>query len=652
MRAPKGLRGNPDLAAATAGVVVGLAITSLNHIYSNEYLLTMGPLLVLASVLYLLFRRRIEVSEKQPQSSSDRLPTIAHVIYWIALGLSVYSLTLEPLHRPTSYFLLTALCASMVALQTASMPGKRGIPMVLFMILLLSLTVRASAFWVFPTIPGVDSWSHMAIAEEIATHGHVVSELENGSLNAYYTMPVMHLNVAFTSLVAGVDGKTAMYVGCALPATLSILFVFLIGQRVAGDKAGLLAALLIGLSDYHIQHTSQSIIAMSTAFVPFIAVIWLLACQPQPTRDARSALLVLLFMATLIATHTVASFIMFFTLVALLVAPLYHRSRSSLAGRPGGALRPELLAIFGMAVFVHWSVSSYGGPGGSSFFENRLLSFLRSLTTEAEVLVSRPPSSIAQYGLVEPILDISGYLLLLFFGILGALLWLSWRDQQTIRVSLIAALLTMMGIQFFFPVLGLRDILPSRWFAFYYPILGVLAASGLLATSNLFNWRPLKTGFLASLVFAVTLLMTTNSIANTDSPIYGRQFSTPLAYTESEMAAARLVGGVFDGLIVADRRYGGTVLGEYLNLSNRWSLEMLSEQQQRAGIVMWRETFSHRAADFMDSRTRQILVLGDNYAIQLAGRQQAVYQNRSVTAFLGSVSDSLKGTHPHEWRDD
>ena len=47
---------------AVAGFALGLFITSLNLIYSNNYLITLGPLLAIASLLYLRFRTKILTS--------------------------------------------------------------------------------------------------------------------------------------------------------------------------------------------------------------------------------------------------------------------------------------------------------------------------------------------------------------------------------------------------------------------------------------------------------------------------------------------------------------------------------------------------------------------------------------------------------------
>ena len=44
---------------SVAGFALGLFITSLNLIYSNNYLISLGPLLAIACLLYLRFRTKI-----------------------------------------------------------------------------------------------------------------------------------------------------------------------------------------------------------------------------------------------------------------------------------------------------------------------------------------------------------------------------------------------------------------------------------------------------------------------------------------------------------------------------------------------------------------------------------------------------------------
>jgi len=50
---------------AVAGFMLGLFITSLNLIYSNNYLISLGPLLAIACLLYLRFRAKILTSSTE-----------------------------------------------------------------------------------------------------------------------------------------------------------------------------------------------------------------------------------------------------------------------------------------------------------------------------------------------------------------------------------------------------------------------------------------------------------------------------------------------------------------------------------------------------------------------------------------------------------
>ena len=50
---------------AVTGFALGLFITSLNLIYSNNYLISLGPLLAIACLLYLRFRTKILTSSTE-----------------------------------------------------------------------------------------------------------------------------------------------------------------------------------------------------------------------------------------------------------------------------------------------------------------------------------------------------------------------------------------------------------------------------------------------------------------------------------------------------------------------------------------------------------------------------------------------------------
>ena len=77
---------------AVAGFALGLFITSLNLIYSNNYLISLGPLLTIACLLYLRFRTKLlnHGTDFNLNFSSKTLKVI-NILYWVCISIALIS---------------------------------------------------------------------------------------------------------------------------------------------------------------------------------------------------------------------------------------------------------------------------------------------------------------------------------------------------------------------------------------------------------------------------------------------------------------------------------------------------------------------------------------------------------------------------------
>ena len=78
---------------AVAGFVLGLIITSLNLIYSNNYLITLGPLLAITCLLYLRFRTKILTNGTDFNLNFNFTPKtlkIINILYWLCISIAVF----------------------------------------------------------------------------------------------------------------------------------------------------------------------------------------------------------------------------------------------------------------------------------------------------------------------------------------------------------------------------------------------------------------------------------------------------------------------------------------------------------------------------------------------------------------------------------
>jgi len=104
---------------SVAGFALGLFITSLNLKYSNNYLISLGPLLAIACLLYLRFRTKILTSttDFNLNFSSNTLKVI-NILYWLCISAALLTYhQAPPYYRPPIFFFSISLGATLLGLE-------------------------------------------------------------------------------------------------------------------------------------------------------------------------------------------------------------------------------------------------------------------------------------------------------------------------------------------------------------------------------------------------------------------------------------------------------------------------------------------------------------------------------------------------------
>jgi len=610
---------NLDLLFAIAGLILGIIIISLTTIYANEYILTIGPMLVIVCGAFLLFRRKINNQQEEIREHSY-IAKIAGIVFWLALACSIYVLNIEPLTRPLSYFIFTAICAAAIALQIVYSKENKVTWLILIQILLVSLSVRASAFFVFPTLPGSDPWAHLNYIQDFVNSGSITST--TGDIY-YLNYPITHLNTVATYLVTGVGYKTAMFLGIGLPMIFSTIFMFLIGKELFNTKAGLLAALLVNLADTHISFGYQ-LIPTSIGIALFTVVLYLLV-KNRRKREYIFTFLTILFMLLLVITHNMSSFVLLCCIAFLLLGVfMYNRVNADQFPGQQSSVTMSLLILTLVAVFSYWIFAGY--IEGKTFFEAIVQGLSNALTERAGFLDR--PSVNADIGYLPQILDIVGFVLIYGLATLGFLVWLRPRESTRTKFSLFIAATLLTAFTLIFPVFGMRNIMPSRWFAFIYVIIGLASATALLrfAMNNNKQWLPKI--IMPAMVFVLCFFMITNSQTNKDSPVYSSQINERLVYKASEMAVGSWAVENYDGKIVADLQYAHRIISTHFGKDDV-SYDMLNENTTVNKMVIWRDILETRPVQTPRGVSQ---VVGNDYLESIENTHTAVYSNNSSKA--------------------
>ena len=223
-------------AAGFAAVGIALLVRISQPLYGVSSLLA-----CLACAGYLLLRGRATLQVNASHKA------VWYDIGWIATwggAVLVYALRPEPYERPLAFFVLVALSCGIVAAKIVrcQLLG-RDTAITLTQTVAIGLSLVWTVTLMYPSLVGLDPWTHRSI---------VLTGLEDG----WSTFPAWHR--AWYGFIATVMESTGLEYRLA---TMSVSFVqvaagasllFLIGRRVAGTRVGLLAALIVAFSSWHI----------------------------------------------------------------------------------------------------------------------------------------------------------------------------------------------------------------------------------------------------------------------------------------------------------------------------------------------------------------------------------------------------------------
>lgn len=620
-----------DVIFAILGSVLGLLITFLNLIYSNNYLITIGPLITISCLLYLKYRSKLLADNLNVNLYlSNRELKILQIMYWICILMALISYYYAKLYsRSLFFFLSISLAVCSLGLEILSLTYKKNIQIYIIFskIFLASLILRSSAYFISPYPIGSDPWRHADLIKGIIIYG--TSHLPQ--ISEYYSnYPLMHLYASIAGLLGNLTVKGSMAI-IGIVLTFSTIFVYLIVKKVTNNlHLALFSMLLINFSDFHIQWSIQ-VIAMSLGIAIYTMIIYLLIEQNKKITLIYK-LLSILFICIITWTHTVSSFICIVSLISLytgsLIYEYIYKNKNEFAKIP---VNTTLFILFLLILISHWTDPKY------PFLKGITKVLINSLSTEAKFLGRTPVSNIGDSWF--SIADIFGFLILIFFGVIGSLHSLSKEHQTRTKVSLIFMLIVLFSIFFVFPVMGIRNILPYRWPAFIYTTFILFSGIGILKITSIFKDRCYKVVFVSILLILFSFFMITNSIANMDSPIYGKNLNQKMIWTESEMEMFTNLNNSSDSIIVSDLQTSENIFLTYLKRDNMTTYLLNSRgsfdwDYMGNKVLTWRKTSLDRPVQVKPDESPDML-LGFDFKYYLDNNYHAIYNSGDSKAYLG-----------------
>ncbi|RKD89137.1 hypothetical protein [Halopiger aswanensis] len=538
-----------DTVAAIGGLAIALALLPLRLFASQVYLDTVPIVLGTACALYLVSLYQEDDARTLPTLPSGvtmALPSVVLVGLAALVALVVVQGTRTPVFFGAASVVGTLLVGQILFASDRDLhPGLLVLQIVLF-----AVVFRFTALYATPGFVGIDIWTHAELTRSILAE----QSLSGIADDKHYAAPFYHLLVAASALLYDVPVKLAIYLSVGLVMPLSILLVYAATNLLAEARWATLATAFYAFAS-HVSMWGIHLIPTSLGLLFFLGMLYALIRVMRIEYTMRDFALLLVLSIAVVLTHQVSTFIMLVLLLAAFVAQLVfvvgplgltRVDASVFRAKKPVNLVGLVVFNFGLTIFA-WSLTPYRQD---SFLETVLSYFTQTLEESAgflniasgstgEETDAAATTSTTLLDQVVPYVDTLGFLLLLGATFVGCLYVVHRRRAEQSVFTLLLASAFMLVFVLGFPMFGIHNFIPTRWFAFLYAPMAVLGAIGLRTFSEKLNPTIVVSVLLLFvLVYPGAMLLAPES--NIDNPVFPGQHER-LAYDESELAAAESI---------------------------------------------------------------------------------------------------------------
>jgi len=558
---------NLDVTLAALGCVLAIPITLYLHsVIRNPVYTPVGIIVFLTCLAYLLLRRRPRALALAQAEATPRIYLLLNISFFCILTYSIAAFHLRPelYTRPLGYFIALAAMAAILAIEILFLPPRKSAAyFTLFKIIIIGLSLVWSQLLLYPSIIGVDSWGHQMFTMKILDAGHIPA----GYL--YSNLPAIHLLTGGTSLITGLDYKMAAMLSVSLLQVIcNILFIFLLGKFIHSTKAGLLAALVLGVANWHISFAYMAIPnSLAVVFIPIIIYLLFKLRQEKPKV---SICLSALFTAVLILTHTVAAVMLVMLLFSVWLGFAAYKR---LLHQSVPAVRIFLVAAIVLtgAGLIYWTFVSGHVDTLITLAKELGAMLLPGVAHSPPAELSPLQVAVAYYQAhvvpaSEYLFNNIGFFLFCAFALIGAFVMLSKSLRNRYGFALVIAGLIILLVSFFV-MYNLRGWLIGRFNYLLQVLLAVPLGVAFLWLASLPGRKIVSACLISIMVFALSFLMVMSLQANEDNRIFSPNTTVRYGFTQSELEAMNTAANIYNGKIASDWQYA--LLGNLPNLDGR-----------------------------------------------------------------------------------
>src|SRR5665647_585814 len=536
---------NLDVILSVIGFSLGLFIVSLYYLIDLNQK-DIGVAILSSCLIYIIFRKKFK-SEASISSGKDRLKSLLGLSFYIIFLICVLIFSMNLHYRPMSYFILVCALAGIIASEILYIREGDRVSSILLQIFLLSILIRVGIFYNFPSLMGYDAYFHANMARIITNTGFVAPFQISGK---YFYYPLAHIFISVTQILGKTDVKDAIFYSIGLANIFITAGIYLIGKKLEGPQMGLLAALLINLNNHNIVTGIANITSGSLVLCYFIFIIYTIFSEKQEVKYTGLLLLITILM---VLTHQLTTFVVLFALVTIYIGKYLHNHIYN--NSPLRTTGFNYILFFIVSMQTYWTFTYV--TSDTSFlamvFKPLMEVFQAGAGYSSDELIV---GSVINQDTLEVLLLHISYLALPFFSIGGVLAWLSREDLKKInKFSIALVVIILYSFAYGIPLLGMRNLLTTRWFPLISVFLVLVAASYILKLVSLFDLRKAKIPSIFIIMLLFSFVMVTTPGINKDNPLVAKETTVRNQFKDIEIQAIKTVSGKYSGDILMDSPY-------------------------------------------------------------------------------------------------
>ena len=526
-------------------------------VLSNRLYSVASILLLISCLIWLKIRSNAHISFKR---GNWKLYTITSVIFYVLYVLSLLSVYLRPnlYERPMVYFVFISLCVGVLAVTIFIQPSNKIFTYFsLIKIVIIGLTLSYTQLWVFPELVGVDPWYHKSLVESMI-YSHSIPE---GT--SYSFLPIFHLIIGSVAILTDMPYKLAVLLSVSLCQILCfVLFAYILGTLIFKEsKLGLLSSLFLISGNYLILRSFWAIPNSLGACLMLITISLLglyfkgRIGQASKCFSTEYLLLIIIFMLTLILTHTISTVAMAIFLLVFYVSQKVYSMFLFPHSKP---LQYSILIaiMFVTLMFAWWTYLTMHTEGLAFMIERKFASY--TLSTVSTNYVSTTP-------FLEQLLSYLPEFLFFMIAGIGLLYMVSYKgDVFSFSFAMCGA--SILLISFVAPLIGVW-IIQDRWRYLAQVLLAIPFAIGVIAVMGRIKCNNVRFGTTFGLITVLSFLMVISPVANIDNMQLYPTTGFRSALIESELVSLGTASSISDGVIYVDNIYLSTSPIDY-NLSD------------------------------------------------------------------------------------